>query len=433
MRGRSLKTYLLTAAPLAMLATTAHAAAPEPKFGDPVTVTSGVTIDPMLDARLRWEDVDATTKSADAVTLRVRGGVEVKEATTHLSFLVEVEGNVAMDKHYGAFPYANPGANQYRPTLATIADAENTALNRLQIAYQTKTLGLTVGRQRINLDDQRFVGASGWRQNEQTFDAVRGTVNKGVVVLDATYAQSQRTIYGTNGGLRTGYAGQFAFLNGGLKGRLGSLKGFAYLLDYDKTAFSNAAARSQLDSSQTYGFRAVSAPVKLAKGVSAMVSGSYAEQSAYGNNAKRFSAEYYTFEGTLNVHNQALTGGYEQLGSDRGAQGGAWSFQTPMATLHKFNGTADMFLTTPANGLADTYVGLAGKLPEVKCIPGLSYGVTYHWFGSAIQNQKYGNEVDAQVGFRIARVNWLVKYANYDAQGFGVNTQKFWLQAEYGF
>jgi hypothetical protein len=42
------------------------------------------------------------------------------------------------------------------------------------VQYATKALDLTLGRQRINLDDQRFVGSVGWRQNEQTFDAVRG-------------------------------------------------------------------------------------------------------------------------------------------------------------------------------------------------------------------------------------------------------------------
>ena len=104
-----------------------------------------------------------------------------------------------------------------------------------------------------------------------------------------------------------------------------------------------------------------------------------------------------------------------------------------MATLHKFNGTADLFLTTPANGLADTYVGVAGKFPKVKALPGLNYGVTYHWFGSAVNSLKYGDELDAQIGFKISKVTWLVKYADYQAKGFGADTKKFWLQAEYSF
>jgi len=165
--------YLLTAAPVALLATNAYAAAPAPKFGDPVPFADGMTVDPNLDARLRWEDVDATTKSADAVTLRVRAGAEIKHKASGLSALVEGSGTLALDNHYNAYPFANAASNQYRTAQAVIPDPENAALNRFQIAYQKKGIGLTVGRQRINLDDQRFVGSVGWRQNEQTFDAVR--------------------------------------------------------------------------------------------------------------------------------------------------------------------------------------------------------------------------------------------------------------------
>ena len=92
--------YLLCTAPLALVATAAISAAqaaPVPQFGDPVAIADGVTLDPMLDARLRWEDVDATTKSADAVTLRVRAGVELKHKASGLSFLAEGVGTVAMD------------------------------------------------------------------------------------------------------------------------------------------------------------------------------------------------------------------------------------------------------------------------------------------------------------------------------------------------
>lgn len=430
-----MKFTIATAALVAALlpAGAAQAAPAAPQFGDPVPLAAGLTLDPMLDARLRWEDVDATSKSADAVTMRLRAGFELKEASSHLALLAEANGTLAMGMHYSGYPYANPGGQQYRPAMATIADPQSVGLNRLQIAYQTKVLGLTVGRQRINLDDQRFVGSVGWRQNEQTFDAVRGTVNYGSVMLDATYADRQHSIYGSDGGLRTRYDGQFVFLNGGLKHRLGTAKGFAYLLDYDKTAFINATARGQLDSSQTYGFRVVGAPVRLARGVSASVTGSYATQSNYGNNARHYSAQYYTYEGALNLGDHTLTGGFERLGSDRYAAGGAWAFQTPMATLHRFNGTADLFLATPANGLADTWAGLAGKFPRVAALPGLAYGVSYHWYGSAIHAQKYGNEVDAQIGFKTRKVTWLVKYAGYQAKGFGADTQKIWLQAEYAF
>lgn len=425
--------YLLTAAPVALIATHAYAAAPAPKFGDPVPFAEGMTFDPIVDARLRWEDVDATSKKADAVTLRVRGGAEIKHKASGLSVLVEGTGTVALDNDFNAFPFANPASNQYRTAYAVIPDGQNAAFNRVQIAYQNKVFGLTIGRQRINLDDQRFIGSVAWRQNEQTFDAIRATINSGPISLDGTYAKSQRTIFGNDAGVRHAYDGKFVFLNGGLKNKYGSIKGFAYILDYDKTAFSNAVARSTLDSSETYGVRASTAPVKLDKKINFVLTASYANQQNYGNNAKRYNTDYYFAEGALNVMNTTFTGGYEELGADRGATGGTWSFQTPMATLHKFNGTADLFLTTPANGLSDLYVGVGGKFPKVKALPGLNYGVTYHWFNSAVNNMKYGNEFDAQVGFKIRKVTWLVKYADYNARGFGLDTKKFWLQAEYSF
>ena len=46
-----------------------------------------------------------------------------------------------------------------------------------------------------------------------------------------------------------------------------------------------------------------------------------------------------------------IGGGYEVLGADDGAA--LTSFQTPLATLHKFQGWADKFLTTPPNGIRE--------------------------------------------------------------------------------
>ena len=71
---------------------------------------------------------------------------------------------------YNAFPFAIASA-QRRPGYSVVADPMTIGLNRLQVQYKSKPLTVTLGRQRINLDDQRFVGNAGWRQNEQTFDA----------------------------------------------------------------------------------------------------------------------------------------------------------------------------------------------------------------------------------------------------------------------
>ena len=122
----------------------------------------------------------------------------------------------------------------------------------------------------------------------------------------------------------------------------------------------------------------------------------------------------------------AITGGWEKLGTDHGR-----GLQTPMATLHKFNGWADMFLTTPANGLEDGYVSVSRKFEKVKFLPGLNASVAFHQFDSDTGNIEYGTEWDASLGFKVRRVSFLAKFADYDARNFGVDTRKFWFQAEW--
>ena len=425
------RTTICAAALAVSLATPALAAPAEPKFGDPIKIGDGLTLDPIIDARLRWEHVDQPATDADAVTLRVRGGYEIKHAASHLALLAEAEGTVAFDQHYNAYSFAVP-SSQRRPQFSTIADPENIELNRLQLQYKSKALTATVGRQRINIDDQRWVGASGWRQNEQTFDAARIEAKLGPVALDGTYSISQRTVFGYDAGPRTAYDGDFVFLGAGAKLGPVNVKAFAYLLDYDAKEQVGALAVSLADT-QTYGLRATTT-LPLSKAVKLNLAASYARQSDWKGSGPSFGADYIAAEGGLGFYGFSATVGYELLGSDPSAAGGAGrALQTPMATLHKFNGWADLFLTTPNNGLQDVYGGVAYSFSKVKWVKGLNAQVTYHQFNSDIGHVDFGHEWDASVGFKTGRIAWLAKYADYAARAFGSDTSKFWLQAEVAF
>jgi hypothetical protein len=433
---RILLTATALAAPLG-LARPAHAApAPAPKLGDPVQLGDGLAIDPILEARIRWESVDQPTTNADAVTVRLRSGAELKHASG-LSLLVEGEATLALGTHYNAFPFAI-ASGQRRTRFSTVADPETVELNRAQLQYKGKVATLTVGRQRINLDDQRWVGSVGWRQNEQTFDAVRAEAKLGSISLDATYANSQRTIYGIDAGQlrdfapgagpRQHYGGDFVFLGAAAKLGPVNLKGFAYLLDYDPVFFL-------ANSSQTYGARATSA-FPLSPKLKLNLAASYARQSDYGDNPVRYSADYFAGEAGLAFHTLTVMAGYEELGSDAGAANGAGrGVQTPMATLHKFNGWADVFLTTPGKGLRDAYVGAAWKPDGNKALHGLNAAVTWHSFDSDAGHLDYGDEWNASLGLKLGMVALLAKFADYrrhGAQDFAtdVNTRKFWLEAD---
>ena len=125
---------------------------------------------------MRAEFVDQTplAEDADAATLRLRAGFESGKAW-NTTLLAEGEFVTPFDGDYRADP-----ARATRTAFPVVADPESYEVNRLQLT-NTALPGttLTLGRQRIVLDDHRFVGNVGWRQNEQTFDAVR-VVNRSV-------------------------------------------------------------------------------------------------------------------------------------------------------------------------------------------------------------------------------------------------------------
>lgn len=374
-----------------------------------------VEIKPILDARLRYETVDQGALDADALTFRLRAGAEARLG--RFSILAEGEGTLAPVNDYNAFPFAIDDS-QRRPGHAVISDPQNIELNRIQLQYRSKDASVTIGRQRINLDDQRWVGSVGWRQNEQTFDAVRGEVKLGPVAMDLAYAISQRTIFGEDSGPRSDIDGDFIFA--GLGSKLGPLQGklFTYLIDYDESfALAN--------SSQTYG-GFLSGTLPVGKSTKLTFRGSYARQSDYGDNPFDYAADYWSFEAATKLAGFNIAGGWEQLGSDNGR-----AVQTPMATLHKFNGWADLFLTTPAAGLEDAYVSIGRTFDGPKPLAGLAANISFHQFDSAAGDVEYGTEWDASIGFRLGKLPLLLKYARYDASDFGTDTRKFWLQAEW--
>ncbi len=387
--------------------------APAMAGSGPQDLGSGLTLDPMGDLRLRLENVEQTSADATAITARMRAGLELK-SDSGFAVLAEAEATLGIVNDYNDGNASN-GAEPF----ATIADPENVELNRLQLSYSNKAIGkLTVGRQRIILGDSRWVGNVGWRQNEQTFDAVRlETAKFGPVSADLIYSNSQRTIWGVDGGARTAFDGDFMLGNLGVA--IGPVKatGFAYLLDYE--AYEAGA------DTQTYGIIA-NADLPLSQDFKIGLKASYAKQKDYKDNGSNFSVDYYLGEATASTMGFALTGGYEVLGAD----GAGNRLQTPFATLHKFNGTADIFLITPANGLEDIYVTLGKKIPV---LGGVTAEVSYHDFKSNKANIDYGSEWDAQLGFKIAPIGVTVKYANYNAASFGTDTQKLWLDLSYSF
>ena len=381
-----------------------------------------------VELRYRLENVDQAnlTRTANASTLRTRlrfvtgdwnktsGTLEVD----NVSRLQEGDEDRYNDGRNGMAAYPN------------VIDPDGTDLNQAFIKYAgiDKTAVL-VGRQRVNLDNQRFIGSVGWRQNEQTLDSAV-VAYSGIDRLTATYA-FVTAVHRINGPDPAGAGQQPAELDGeshalNLKYAAAdalNVTVYDYLIDVD-----NAAAAS----SQTLGLRLTG---KIPVGGNKLgYTAELAQQSDYSNQPIAFDADYNFLEATFGNATWEAQLGYEVLGADTSAKlkstGAAapTSFMTPLATLHKFNGWADQFLATPAAGLVDTYVGANLNAAGLAC------SLAYHTFGSDTGGVDYGTEIDAQVAKTIAkRYTLTLKYADYQKDTFANDTTKLWLMAEAKF
>jgi hypothetical protein len=394
-------------------------AAPARAGIDPVMGAFGET-KPIIDLRLRSENVDqdGIANDAHATTLRLRAGFETGKAW-NTSLLVEGEGIVPLKSDYRPDPMIAT-----MTTYPVVADAESYEVNRFQLT-NTSLPGttLTLGRQRLVLDDQRFVGTSGWRQNEQTFDAFR-VVNRSVanLVIDATYFNKVNRVFGERSP-QGDYEGDSTLLNVSYQTRIGKLTAFSYLLDFENIVGVPAAVR---DSTNTYGLRF--AGEKAAGKVKLGYTLSYGQQSDYADNPLSFDLDY-RFAELVATWKQFNLGYGVELMEGNGVKG----FTTPLATLHKFNGWADKFLTTPANGLEDRYVTGGVTFKGVGPLDTLSLSTQYHDYQSDRLSLDYGDEINVSVAAKWKRVNFMLKYADFQ-QGVlasARDTDKVWGQVEF--
>jgi len=368
-----------------------------------------------VNARVRVELVDFDGLDASqAYTVRTRLGVETKPFYG-LSFYVEGEN---------VFSFAE---SRYFDTVETptgqspIADPEKTEVNQLFAQYQKENLldlDLKGGRQRIKLDDERFVGNVGWRQNEQTYDAARIAVSPGVDGLTTAYGYiwDVRRIFGNQGPpSQRDFDSRSHFVRIAYDKIEGAkIVVFAYLFDFDN---------SPRNSSNSYGFR-VTGQLSLSEPLSLKYAASYAVQRDAASNPVNYTAHYVAVEAALDLSDVgAMAGGYELLGSDDGRA----RFVTPLATAHKFNGWADAFLDNGGtNGLQDLYFSASPKLPW-----GIEGKLIYHRFWSDEGRDSLGGEIDIVVSKQINRyVQILSKGAWFNGSSEGpVDRWRYSLEA----
>ncbi|HLA75802.1 MAG TPA: alginate export family protein [Gammaproteobacteria bacterium] len=372
--------------------------------------------------RYRYETVDQENFALKAYgsTLRTQLGY-LTDGYQGFSAFVQVE-NVAVLGNEQYNSTAN-GRTQY----PTIADPDDTELNQAYLNYETPfSTNLKYGRQVINLDNQRFIGNAGWRQNEQTFDAF-SIVSTWLTDTTATYAHitNVNRVFSESNPNRILANSEMTsdIINASYKGfSAGTLTGYGYLLDFDNSpTLSNQTWGARFDG----GYR----PGK----VKWLYTAEYADQSDYASGTSTNDGHYGLLALGGEYNGVQIKLNYELLSGD-----GVYGFATPLATLHAFNGWADMFLNTPRDGLQDIFVNIN------KTIMGVNLAAIYHDYMSDNLNYDYGTEWNFLATKKIAKnLALTLKYAAYKGDKNADNTtrnialtrdvDKLWLQADYQF
>jgi len=262
-----------------------------------------------LNLRLRFEHVNDETGSPGggrrgqgyAFTERLRLGYGTKPFHGFSAYAEFEDIRAISDNTYDDTTNGNTDE-------AVIADPADTELNQAFVKYANEWFEFIGDRQRLILDDARFVGNVGWRQNEQTFDAITAKIKpiKDVEVLYSYFFHINR-IFGPDAD--ADFDSDSHIVNASYSGLpWGKLTVFAYILDFD-----NAAANS----TNTFGFRFAGSQA-INDEWSVGYIGSFARQTDGHDSPLEYEANYFLVEGSVTRKGWGTVGvGYEMLGSDR--------------------------------------------------------------------------------------------------------------------
>jgi hypothetical protein len=382
--------------------------------GVPAFAQSEVPAEPaqwvfQADTRLRYEFAEAADQplAGDALTVRVRPNVEFSPHPA-ISLLAEAEAIASLlpDRQNGFLG---------SPDRPQIADQETLELNRLQIEFApSENVSIALGRQRISIDDERFIGTVDFRQNQQTYDAVTASLRgPGDVLVRTGYIWRVGRVLGPE--QRDGvFDSDSFFVNAAAPLPFGQVSAFHFDLDLDDR--TNASVRSQTTGVAIRGRTPTGDRALLWEAI-------YARQHSQGS-----TPHFLRVAITGEARDLSLGVKVEHLGSDGGI-----AFQTPLATLHRFQGAADLFLVTPPDGITDVEGSVIWRIGSLGQARATQVSVQYNAFWSAVGDRHYGQEWGGEFAATLGPIRLSLAAAHFAADDFAADTTRVWLTATQKF
>lgn len=390
---------------------------------DGISILDNVKVSGEIRPRYEMVDTNNAVNNANAVTNRLVLGVSGDLfGTDWMSGYAEMTDVHALNSNY-----YDGGQSDTTTDYNGVADTPQTRVTQAYLDFKYKKTKLRYGRQMFNLDNLRFIGAVAWRQMPQTYDATT-VFDSSIEGLDlmASYVTKVNTIFADDTTIvkpRSASVDQDSVLLNAKYKAMDALTvtGYGYLLENFADTYGIALTGSpKISDTLTLNYRAEYAM---------MTDASLTENPTLKQ--KNADADYMNLELGMNMSGVLAGINYEVQSGDDVNNGENNTFSTPYGTNHAHNGWADKFLATPAKGLVDLNVmaGYSGK--EVGVLKAI-----YHDFSSDVDSVDYGTELDLLYKRAIPGVKGLtgmLKYADYNADTFSVDTQKFWVMLDYKF
>lgn len=265
-----------------------------------------------------------------------------------------------------------------------LPDPARQGINQLHLDYSGfDATKIRIGRQILELDDERFISDVDFRQTPQVFDGV--TVNSQHLAnaeLTVGHYWRLRSVLGAASPLRLTIA------HGAWNPAPGqSLVAYGYWHDNAATGAQTGFASN---AQRIVGLRA-EGELRLPARLRASYLGEAAWQRAIGGGDARVAARYYRLGAGIGNDVWTLRADHEEKGSRRGDYG----FQTPLTDFYAFNGWALQFTTTPRSGLRDSWLTLRSNFAAVEA------RLEYHRFRSAWGAFDFGDEWDGSIAYQL--------------------------------
>lgn len=427
-------------------------------------------VKPFLQFRPRYEWVD----TEDDGGIDVANGLTVKTVVgAKVGSIFELEG---LSAYIEATNVMTSLVDEYRTGSAAdphghdsaendvIADPAFTRISQAYLNYNIKHLTTTdttiiAGRKFLVMDDHRHWGTVGWRQMPQSFGQI-GIIDKtvpgleaiGLWVYERRGIKQDTTPAGANGAapFENNYEDGAAVFHLAYKiptfldGLKLGLTGYGYLIE---------------SLHDTYG-GFVKAGYKITEDISVSWHGEMAFQTSPSLEAEAFAqpdvnARYYRGTVGAKAYGFFAKGELEVLGHGKRCGSGSGcisgysrAFTTPHATLHKFNGWADVMVGQAAaggniNGLMDTSLTAGYSSKYLGKLMFVFHDFRTETGNGNIASGDYGREYDILYKIGVTkRLSALAKAAFYDGDEGGADSvggvyardkDKVWLQLQYTY